>query len=359
MKIWGTRMHILIILALLVFATSCSTPYQANGLMGGFSATQLDNNVFQVSFRGNGYTNNQRAEDFALLRSAEIAISNGYEYFTIVDAKFYRETHSFTTPSSTTTQLNARTFGTATGYGNTATYSGTTFGTATTTTYGGQTYVVSRPTASNTVILFKERPQGFAYNAPIIVKSLREKYGIEARNEPPVSTQPGDQPIPVVVANADTPIISQPQLTIEKDHRLAENLGALKPLTPETKPTTKTHASLVQYDGPKIKSGVTLDAEFVDDGSGSGDGVVTYPGGRYFLRGKWSTLSPGKVEAPKLIDKRALNALRLAADVPMTTARFTDGETILECLHGETLLGQRKGECQDNYGNKYHLVFKP
>src|ERR1043166_9182188 len=33
---------------------------------------------------------------------------------------------------------------------------------------------------------------------------------------------------------------------------------------------------------------------------------------------------------------------------------------VLECLHGEsTFYGQHKGECQDNYGNKYHLVFRP
>jgi hypothetical protein len=58
-----------------------------------------------------------------------------------------------------------------------------------------------------------------------------------------------------------------------------------------------------------------------------------------------------------LIDKKALNTLGLLADTPLTTSRFTDNETVLEC-HGETAAyGQRKGECQDNFGNKYHLVF--
>ena len=158
---------------------SCATIYQAKSFTGGFSSTQLDANVFQVSFRGNGYTHQERANDFALLRSAEVALENGFQYFAIVDGQRYAETKAFTTPSTSTTQLNANTYGTVNSFGNTASYSGTTYGTATTTTYGGQTYLISRPTASNTIVGFKERPDGFAYNAPMIIKSLKAKYGLE------------------------------------------------------------------------------------------------------------------------------------------------------------------------------------
>jgi Zn-dependent protease with chaperone function len=127
----------------------------------------------------------------------------------------------------------------------------------------------------------------------------------------------------------------------------------------EKKPATKTYASLVQYDGPKVKSGITLEAEFVDDGSGNGDGRVI-DAGHHVLMGKWTTLAPGKADAPKLIDKKALNALRFPADVPLVTSRFSGNDTVLECLYGETQpLGQVKGECQDNFGNKYHLVLQP
>jgi hypothetical protein len=103
-----------------------------------------------------------------------------------------------------------------------------------------------------------------------------------------------------------------------------------------------------------------LEAEFIDDGSESGDAKVIYPGNRYFLVGTWTALPPVQIEKPKLIDKKALNALQLLADTPLTTSRFVDNDTVIECLHGETaFFGQRKGECQDNYGNKYHLVFRP
>ena len=32
----------------------CATAYQPEGLTGGFDETQLDRNVFRVSFKGNG-----------------------------------------------------------------------------------------------------------------------------------------------------------------------------------------------------------------------------------------------------------------------------------------------------------------
>ena len=77
--------------------------------------------------------------------------------------------------SSSTTNLNATTHGSV----NSGIYSGNTYGTATTTTYGGQTFLIRRPTASNTIVCFKEKPEGFVYNAAFIVKSMKEKYGLE------------------------------------------------------------------------------------------------------------------------------------------------------------------------------------
>ena len=70
-KVW-----ILILSAFLL--SGCATAYQPKGFTGGFSETQLDESVFQVSFRGNAYTSSERAADFTLLRSAELTIENGY-----------------------------------------------------------------------------------------------------------------------------------------------------------------------------------------------------------------------------------------------------------------------------------------
>ena len=96
----------------------------------------------------------------------------------IADAQKYSINSTYTTPTTATTNLNSNSYGSAYGYGNNINYSGNTYGTATTTFSGGQTYNVSKPRAINTIVCFKDKPEGFAYNADFIVKSLKEKYGL-------------------------------------------------------------------------------------------------------------------------------------------------------------------------------------
>jgi hypothetical protein len=141
---------------------SCATPYQSVGFTGGYSETQLDTNVFQVNFRGNGYTSIERATDFSLLRCAELADMHGFQYFTIIDAKEYYKNSAYSTPTQTKTRVSV--------YGNTA------YGNS--TTYGGQTYIISKPRTSNTIVCFKSKPEGFSYNAKFLINSLKEKYDL-------------------------------------------------------------------------------------------------------------------------------------------------------------------------------------
>ena len=156
------------IVTLFLTLAGCATGYQSRGFKGGFSETQLDENVFVVTFNGNGFTSLERASDFSLLRSAELALRNGYKYFAVIDGQTYLQQNTITTP--TTSYTNANVYS----YGNTA------YGNATTTTYGGQTFNVSKPNVTNTIFCFYEKPDGvFVYNASFIVRSLAEKYEIE------------------------------------------------------------------------------------------------------------------------------------------------------------------------------------
>lgn len=150
---------------LALFFCGCATPYQQSGLIGGFSETQLDDNAWTVTFKGNGYTSRERATDFNLLRCAELCIENGYKYFVIVDGKEYSKQGSYTTPTSSYTT------GSAYAYGNNV------YGSATTQNYGGHTYNISKPTTSNTILCFKDKPaiNAMVYNAEFIRKSIREK----------------------------------------------------------------------------------------------------------------------------------------------------------------------------------------
>lgn len=154
-----------IILSFISFA--CATSYQSTGFTGGYSETQLDENVFQVNFKGNGFTSKERSADFALLRCAELASNNGYDYFTIIDAQQYTTNSTYTTPTQTKAKVSV--------YGNTA------YGSS--TTYGGQTYNISKPSNTNTIICFKEKPEGFSYNVKFLMHSLKEKYDLLETSE--------------------------------------------------------------------------------------------------------------------------------------------------------------------------------
>jgi hypothetical protein len=129
-------------------------------------------------------------------------------------------------------------------------------------------------------------------------------------------------------------------------------------VVPPTPEITTTYASLVQYDGPKIKSGITLDAQFLDDGSGSGETVVRDIRS-YLLKGTFLTIKPGGRDwpKPKIFDRDTLNKLQILSDRPWVIATATNGETILECVYGSTRpTEQKKGACRDNFGNRYHVV---
>ena len=65
--------------------TACATAYQSHSFSGGYSSIQLNENSFVVAFVGNGYTSQETSSAYALLRSAEIAKMNGFQYFSIVD----------------------------------------------------------------------------------------------------------------------------------------------------------------------------------------------------------------------------------------------------------------------------------
>jgi len=146
----------------------CATGYQPNGLTGGFSETQLDTNVFRVSFKGNAYTSRDKVEDFVLLRSADLTLSHGFTHFAIVDGKSYEDKSYMTMPTQSYTT------GSATVSGHTA------YGSAYTTTYGGQTIAVTKPRETDTIVAFQGKPNisAMVYDARFICESLGTKYEV-------------------------------------------------------------------------------------------------------------------------------------------------------------------------------------
>jgi hypothetical protein len=161
-------MHKLLIVTVTALLYGCATPYQKQGFAGGYSEAQLNTNVFRVSFKGNGYTSREKAADLALLRSADLALQNGYRYFVIIDKNNYSQNSLYKTPTTSYTNVNVY------GAGNFA------YGQATTNTYGGNIYNISKPSATNTIICFPERPPNiFSYDAEFIYNSLATKYKVK------------------------------------------------------------------------------------------------------------------------------------------------------------------------------------
>lgn len=163
------RYLIPIVLLMAAILSGCATVYQKQGFTGGYSETQLGENIFQVSFKGNGYTSRERVSDFAFLRSAEIVIENGYRYFVVVESEKYSKVGAYTTPTT------SQTTGSAYVSGNYV------HGSSTTTSYGGQTFIISKPRANNTIICYKEKPDinGLVFDAEFILRSIRTKYGLK------------------------------------------------------------------------------------------------------------------------------------------------------------------------------------
>ncbi|MDD4874317.1 MAG: hypothetical protein PHE15_05015 [Dehalococcoidales bacterium] len=157
-----------IFLFMILILAGCATAYQRKSLTGGYSETRLGENIFQISFKGNGYTSRERASDFSLLRSAEVALENEFRYFVIVDSERHTDIGAYTTPSTSHTTGNAYSYGNYTS------------GAARTTTYGGQTYYFSKPETSNTILCFKKKPDinGIIYDAEFVANSIKTKYGI-------------------------------------------------------------------------------------------------------------------------------------------------------------------------------------
>ena len=153
---------------LLWFLSGCATSYQQKGFTGGYSETQLAPDVFRVNFAGNGYTSSDRAQDFALLRAAELSLERGFRYFALLDESSSNELSTFTTTGS------AYTTGSVHGSGNSATYSGH-------TTYTpGQTDLIAKPRTGLLIRGFIDKPNDiYTFDAEFLQQSVKRKYNLQ------------------------------------------------------------------------------------------------------------------------------------------------------------------------------------
>ena len=79
------RCGALLALVMALSVIGCVTPYQPSARRGGYSDLQLAEDVFRVSFNGNGFTHEERVRDLVLLRAAELALERGAASFAVLD----------------------------------------------------------------------------------------------------------------------------------------------------------------------------------------------------------------------------------------------------------------------------------
>lgn len=165
-------MNKIISLVFIISLSGCATSYHGQNFFysDGYRDSQLDENVFRVTFYGNGYTSPDRVSDFVLLRSAELALNEGFQFFALVNPQDYASVSSYTTPSSTNTTFSA-------------TQSGPNiYGTASSTTSGGQSYFISKPSRSAIAVCFDVKPEGiFSFSSRYVYDSLTSRYGIKKK----------------------------------------------------------------------------------------------------------------------------------------------------------------------------------
>jgi len=150
----------LVLLPLLLSA--CAKPLQPDNYPEQISSTQLDNNTFQVSYTGSTTSADEKTIDLALLRSAEVALDNGFNYFVIVNNS---ESDASTLKVSGQDESDLESID----------YEPT--------IYQGNRYIHSDPDTNNTIVCFKEKPEGFAYVALFVKATLRSKYQLDQVTE--------------------------------------------------------------------------------------------------------------------------------------------------------------------------------
>ena len=78
-----------ITLIILIFLTSCATPYQKKGYISnmGFNEAKMSKDSYIVDFIGNGHVSLEKANEYNLLRSAEVSKLLNHDFFSIEEEK--------------------------------------------------------------------------------------------------------------------------------------------------------------------------------------------------------------------------------------------------------------------------------
>ena len=69
---------------LILIFLGCSTPYQRDGLTGGYTNERVSDTSYRIRFKANNYTSKAKVERSLLYRCAELTNQLGYKHFIVV-----------------------------------------------------------------------------------------------------------------------------------------------------------------------------------------------------------------------------------------------------------------------------------
>jgi hypothetical protein len=156
------------LLLAVVALAGCATAYKPNSFWndGGFTETEVQPGLFQVKFKGNEFTTQDRTADLAMLRAADLCLSRGKSHMFLGDVAT-KSVQSGVAPGYSSTSGTA----TVTSYGNTAYVTGNAY----TTTIPPASFY--RPQSGLTVAC-TESKDGGAWDAAFLSQAMRSKYKI-------------------------------------------------------------------------------------------------------------------------------------------------------------------------------------
>ena len=155
-------MKVIPLVLLLLLLGACAKPLQPDNYTEQISSTRLDQNTFQVSYPGSSNSADEKTTDLTLLRSAEVALAHGFNYFIIVNNG---------EPDTSSLKVSGQDENDLENIGHEPTI------------YRGKRYLNVDPDARNKIVCFKEKPEGFAYVALFVKATLRSKYQLDQAAE--------------------------------------------------------------------------------------------------------------------------------------------------------------------------------
>lgn len=101
-----------LIIQLLIFTNlvSCSTQYKKLDNKYGYSDEKLNDELYQITFKANSRTSDELVHRYFLRRSAEVALQNQYQFFTVVESEDITQHTTVTSAGAPLTKARLTTY---------------------------------------------------------------------------------------------------------------------------------------------------------------------------------------------------------------------------------------------------------